>query len=289
MRTFLYTSLALFAFAGNSVLCRLALSENSIDASSFTIVRMVSGVACLAIILKATQFTQTTQTNRALTTSGSWYAALMLFVYALTISFAYISLETGVGALILFGAVQITMILAGLSQGNKLSKLEWLGLIVAFFGLVYLLLPGLGAPSLLGFVLMIVSGTAWGFYSLSGQGSKKPLNDTAYNFFRTLPLVAVLLAVAFPYIELSQQGVVLAVLSGGITSALGYTVWYMAMEGLSTTQAAVVQLLVPVIAAIGGVLFAQELFSLRLLVSTLLVLGGILLVLLSRYYSVETT
>ena len=209
----------------------------------------------------------------------------MLFLYAGSFSFAYVSLATGTGALILFGAVQITMILSSVLRGNTLSKLEWLGVLVAFAGFVYLVMPGVGTPSLQGFILMTVSGVTWGFYTLAGKGSKNPLSDTAYNFFRTLPLVVVLIAVTFQYAALSTSGVILAVLSGGLASGAGYTIWYMALRGLSTTQAASVQLLVPVIAAIGGIVFANEALSLRVALSSLLILGGILAVVLAGYSS----
>ncbi|MBL4782596.1 MAG: DMT family transporter [Porticoccaceae bacterium] len=278
MKICLYTTVALLAFAGNSVLCRLALGENTIDAASFTAIRLFSGIVFLAIILKVTTAGETVSSK------GSWTASLMLFIYAITFSFAYISLETGTGALILFGSVQITMILTGLSLGNRLHIVEWLGVLIAFTGFVYLLMPGLGAPSLQGFVLMSVAGIAWGYYTLAGKGSKNPLRDTAYNFYRTLPLVFILIALTFQHAALSQKGVVLAVLSGGIASGVGYTIWYMALRGLSGTQAAVVQLLVPVIAAMGGVLFTNEIFSLRMALSALLILGGILVVVLGKHY-----
>lgn len=276
MKIFLYTCLALFAFAGNSVLCRLALGENTIDAASFTAIRLLSGIVVLAIILKSRAVTQTAAVK------GSWKAALVLFVYAVTFSFAYISLETGIGALILFASVQITMIFTSLLKGNKLHKFEWLGVIIAFSGFVYLVLPSLGTPSLLGFVLMTISGGAWGCYTMFGKGSENPLADTAYNFFRTLPFIVILVAITFQYGNLSEKGVVLAIVSGGVASGIGYTIWYMALKGLSTTQAAVVQLLVPVIAGIGGVIFAQEVLSLRLGVSSVTILGGILVVMLGR-------
>jgi len=278
MKIVFYTIIALLAFAGNSVLCRLALGENAIDAASFTAIRLLSGIVVLAILLRATTAGETAPSK------GSWGASLMLFLYAVTFSFAYMSLDTGTGALILFGSVQITMILTGLYFGNKLHISEWLGVLFAFSGFVYLVFPGLGAPSFLGFLLMTLAGIAWGFYTLAGTGSENPLSDTAYNFYRTLPLVAILIAVTFQNADLSQKGVVLAVLSGGIASAVGYTIWYMALKGLSGTQAAVVQLLVPVIAAFGGVLFANEIFSLRMVVSALMILGGVLVVVLGKHY-----
>lgn len=281
MKIFLYTSLALLAFAGNSVLCRLALGENTIDAGSFTAIRLLSGIVVLAIILKLSN------TEGVVSSKGSWKASLMLYIYAVAFSFAYISLETGMGALILFGSVQITMILTGLLQGNKLHHLECLGVMVAFTGLVYLLMPGLGAPSLQGFILMMSAGVAWGLYTLAGKGSENPLSDTAFNFFRSIPLVVILIAITFQHAALSQKGVVLAVLSGGVASGIGYTIWYMALKGLTATQAAVMQLLVPVIAAIGGVIFANEVLSLRLALSSLMILGGILAVVFGKYYATQ--
>lgn len=279
MKIIVCTTLALFAFAGNSILCRLALGEDAIDAASFTTIRLLSGIIVLAIILKMTN------ASRAATTKGNWKASFMLFLYAVTFSFAYISLDTGTGALVLFGTVQITMILAGLLGGNKLHYSEWLGVITAFSGLVYLVMPSLTAPSLIGFILMSVAGVAWGLYTLAGKGSKNPLSDTTYNFLRTLPLVIILIAVTYQNSSLSQKGILLAVLSGGIASGLGYTIWYMALGGLSSIQAAVFQLLVPVIAATGGVLFANEIFSLRLALSSVMILGGIMVVILGKYYS----
>lgn len=277
MRILFYTLVSLFAFAGNSVLCRLALGEEAIDAASFTSIRLLSGIIILAVLLKLTSGADSSSSK------GSWSASLMLFIYAVAFSFAYVSLETGTGALILFGLVQMTMISIGLYQGNKLHAMEWFGVLLAFSGLVYLMMPGLGAPSLNGFILMAVAGIAWGIYTLAGKGSTNPINDTAYNFYRTLPFVFVLTLVTFQQAELSNKGILLAILSGALASGLGYAIWYMALKGLSGTQAAVVQLFVPVIAAIGGVVFADEAFSLRLALSALLILGGILAVVLGRH------
>lgn len=277
MKTILCTALALIAFAGNSVLCRLALGEGAIDAASFTSIRLLSGIIMLAVILKIVQAESTIRSK------GSWKASFFLFLYAVTFSFAYISLDTGVGALILFGSVQITMILAGLLSGNKLQYFEWGGMLLAFSGFVYLVMPGLATPSLIGFILMFISGIAWGFYTLIGKGSINPLSDTAYNFSRTLPFVIVLSAITFQYFSLSQKGIFLAILSGAITSGAGYTIWYIALRGLSVVQAAVVQLFVPVIAAVGGVIFSDEIISLRLILSSVIILGGILIVILGKH------
>jgi drug/metabolite transporter (DMT)-like permease len=208
----------------------------------------------------------------------------MLFLYAITFSFAYITLDTGTGALILFGSVQITMILLSIISGYRLHVSEWMGVIFAFAGFVYLVLPGVTAPSAVGFLLMTTAGFAWGVYTIKGRDSANPLSDTAYNFSRSIPLVMVLAALSFRYVHLSAAGIMLAMISGGITSGVGYTIWYTALGGLSATLAAVVQLSVPVIAASGGVIFVSEQISMRLILSALLILGGILMVILGRYY-----
>lgn len=280
--TSILTTLALIAFAANSVLCRLALGDQTIDASYFTIIRLLSGVIVLFAILKSGR------TGKAAFSKGSWAAGLMLFVYAITFSYAYISLDTGTGALILFGSVQITIILLSIISGNRLHYSEWAGILIAFAGFIYLVLPGVTAPSFSGFILMTVAGIAWGIYTLKGRGSVNPLMDTAYNFLRTVPLVIVLVIFSVNSVHYSAEGVILAALSGGIASGVGYTIWYMALRGLSATQAAVVQLSVPVIAAFGGVLFVSEAITPRLTVSALMILGGILLVVLGRYYFVHT-
>ena len=278
MKTLLLTCLALGAFATNSILCRLALGSEAIDAASFTIVRLLSGSLVLMIIL---WFTGRGENK---TSRGSWPASVALFLYAAAFSYAYISLDTGTGALILFGAVQITMIALSIRAGNRLHTWEWVGVGTAFSGFVFLVLPGVSAPSSSGFLLMSLAGVAWGVYTLMGKGSKDPLADTSYNFLRTTPMLLILLLMALASsAEYSNQGILLAVLSGAIASGLGYTVWYTALRGLSATQAAVVQLSVPVIAAMGGVAFSEETITLRLFESAVLILGGILLVVLGRH------
>ncbi|MDX8396230.1 MAG: DMT family transporter [Mariprofundaceae bacterium] len=266
------------AFAANSVLCRMALGGGAIDAYSFTVVRLLSGIIVLLAIIGFTVNKTTTATR------GSWLSALMLFFYAITFSLAYISLDTGTGALVLFAAVQITMIFINVISGNRLHISEWLGLIFAFSGFVYLVLPGLTTPSLSGFILMATSGIAWGIYTLRGRVSKFPIADTAYNFLRTTPFVILLALIAIPTMQLSTEGIILAMLSGGLASGIGYAVWYVALKGLSATEAAVVQLFVPVIAALGGIIFISEAITMRLLLSGIMVLGGILIVVLGRYY-----
>lgn len=277
-KTILFTGLALIAFAANSVLCRLALGEAAIDAASFTIIRLVSGSLVLLFLIKVKSG------QSASTKSGSWLASLMLFLYAITFSYAYVTLDTATGALILFGSVQMTMILLSLLSGIRLHGTEWAGVVIAFAGFVYLVLPNISTPSVVGFLLMAAAGVAWGVYTLKGRGSKDPIIDTAYNFVRTIPLVAILALVTIGQAHYSVEGVLYAVLSGGIASGIGYAIWYSALGGLTATQAAVLQLLVPVIAAAGGVIFVSEAITMRLVLSGLFILGGILLVVLGRVY-----
>ncbi|MBU2965475.1 DMT family transporter [Amphritea sp. 2_MG-2023] len=287
LSTILYTTFALLAFAGNSVLCRLALGEEGLDAGSFTLIRLFSGIIVLLLLWYLTQGRRAASDSEH--TQGSWFAAIMLFIYALGFSYAYISLDTGTGALILFGAVQITMVLVSIFRGTRLLGVEWLGLVLAFFGFVYLMLPVLNTPSLWGFIIMTLAGVAWGVYTLIGRGSVNPLADTHYNFLKTFPLMIVTLIILLLLgdISLSVDGVWLAIVSGGVASGIGYAVWYRALRGLSAVQAAALQLLVPVIAAVGGVLFADEMITLRLMISGLLVLGGILLIVVGRYYQLQ--
>ncbi len=281
MKTVTYTVLALVAFAANSVLCRMALGDGMIDAASFTVVRLLSGIIMLTMIL--TVYAE----KKHSASKGNWVSALMLFLYAISFSYAYLSLDTGTGALVLFGAVQITMILISVRSGNRMHFSEWGGVCIAFTGLVYLVLPSVTTPSFLGFVLMSGAGIAWGMYTLRGKNSTFPLGETACNFSRTSPFLIALALIGIQTMQLSYEGLMLAILSGAVASGIGYTVWYHALGGLSATEAAVVQLLVPVIAAIGGVLFVSEAISARLVYSGVLILGGILIVVLGRHYFVQ--
>ncbi len=278
LKTSLLTGMALIAFAANSVLCRLALGNEAIDAPSFTGIRLLSGAITLFIILTIKG------SNKGALSKGSWTAGLMLFLYAITFSYAYLSVDTGTGALILFGSVQITMIMLSLVSGTRLHLIEWSGVIIAFTGFIYLILPDITTPSVNGFVLMTVSGMSWGIYTLKGRGSKNPLMDTTYNFLRTIPFVALLAIFTIQNMSYSYEGIILALISGAITSGVGYTIWYIALGGLSSTQAAVLQLSVPVIAAIGGVVFVSEEITIRLIISATIVLSGILMVVLGKYY-----
>jgi drug/metabolite transporter (DMT)-like permease len=286
LETSLLTVLALIAFAANSVLCRLALGGEAIDASSFTAIRLLSGAITLFIILsiKGSIKESNKRGNKGASSKGSWTASFALFIYAIAFSYAYLSVDTGTGALILFGSVQITMIMLSLIAGTRLHLIEWSGVMLAFSGFIYLILPNITTPSMNGFILMTVSGISWGIYTLKGRGSKNPLMDTSYNFLRTIPLVAILVVLTLHYMHYSVEGVILALVSGAITSGVGYTIWYIALGGLSSTQAAVIQLSVPVIAAIGGVLFVSEEITMRLIVSATVVLTGILMVILGKYH-----
>lgn len=282
MKTTLLTIFALLAFAGNSILCRYALKDEIIDASSFTAIRLASGTFFLIVLLL---FKAKGQFDYK---AGSWSSSLFLFIYSVAFSFAYINLDTGTGALILFAFVQVTMIVTNLLKGNKLLIIEWAGLFVAFSGLSFLLLPSATAPSLFGFIVMAISGIAWGFYSLAGKGSLNPILQTANNFLRTIPFVILLVLFCLDSAKVSNEGILLAIVSGAITSGLGYAVWYAALNGLTITQAAILQLTVPIIAAFGGVLFSNEVISRQLIISSSLVLGGVLIVTLANKKSNKT-
>jgi drug/metabolite transporter (DMT)-like permease len=273
--TALWTAGALLAFAANSVLCRLALGAASIDAASFSTVRLGSGALTLTLLGAAAGKGSARQ-------RGSWTSAAMLFAYAVAFSFAYRTLSAASGALILFGAVQATMILAALGSGERPHFLEWLGLLLAVSGLVYLVSPGLSAQSPSGSALMGLAGISWGIYSLRGRRAGDPLADTGGNFVRALPLAAAVSCATLPHAHLSGEGVLLAAVSGALASGLGYVVWYAALRGLTATRAATVQLAVPAIAALGGVLFLSERVSVRLLLAAALILGGVGLAVASR-------
>ena len=267
--TFL-TSLAMIAFACNSLLCRLALNETSIDAASFTSIRLISGACVLCLIVTSTRANQSSQ--------GSWVSALALFAYAAGFSFAYISLPASTGALLLFGAVQATMIAVGIWSGERLDGRQLVGFVLAIVGLIALLLPGLTAPPLGGSMLMVGAGIAWGVYSLRGQGGGAPILTTAGNFVRAVPLALLLSLVMRAELSLDTSGIYYAVAAGAITSGLGYVIWYSVLPALRATNAATVQLSVPVITAIGGIVLLGESVTLRLLLASLAILGGIALV-----------
>lgn len=262
-----YTALAMAAFAANSLLCRLALTETAIDAASFTTVRILSGAAMLWLMMRGRAPSHGRQ--------GSWHSAVALFIYVAAFSFAYLSLAAGTGALLLFGAVQVTMILAGFMAGERMSRVQSMGFIAALAGLVILVLPGVEAPTLVGSALMLASGVAWGIYSLFGRGIADPAAATTGNFLRAVPLTIVLSLLALPWLKLDASGLLYAVLSGALTSGLGYVMWYRVLQHMHAITASTVQLSAPVLAALGGVVLLNEAFTSNLLTASVLILGGI--------------
>ena len=278
-RIALLTTLAMLAFAGNSLLCRVALKHTAMEPLTFTSIRLVSGAVALGLILALSGRRQ--QVLR----SGSWWSAVFLFVYAVAFSLAYVQLSAGTGALLLFASVQITMFAAAVWSGERVSLQKGLGLLVAMAGLVYLLAPGVSAPPLASAAWMVASGVAWGLYSLRGIGSTDPLATTAGNFFKSVPLALLVGLIGLSTMattRLDSTGVVYAILSGAVTSGIGYAIWYRALTHLPGTTAATVQLSVPVIAAMGGALWIGDDLSLRLVLGSAVVLGGIGISLLKR-------
>lgn len=272
-RLFTLTTLTMLAFACNSILCRLALKDGSIDAGSFTLIRLLSGAIMLWLL---------SLNKPAPEAKGHWSSALALFIYAAGFSYAYINMTASMGALLLFGAVQATMIGYGLYRKETFNTKQWFGLVCAAAGLIFLLLPGLSAPPLLSSLLMISAGVAWGIYSIKGKGAQHPIPISAGNFIRTVPMALLLLLLVRDPLAVSQMGIIYALASGAIASGLGYAIWYSILPLLSSTYAATVQLSVPLIAAVGGVLLLGEPLSLRLLLASCAILGGIALVVLSK-------
>lgn len=270
------TTLTMVCFAANSLLCRLALRSGSIDAASFTEVRLLSAAAVMTLLARSL--------GQSRKLGGTWLSAAALFAYALAFSISYLQIGAGIGALVLFGAVQLTMIGWAIVRGERPGALEWLGLALAIGGLVLLTRPGVSGSPVVGLVLMMVAGASWGIYSLRGRGSADPLGTTAGNFVRTLPMVAVLVVVALALqpAHATARGLALAATSGGITSGMGYALWYRVLRRLTGVQAASVQLTVPVIAAAGGVALMGERLTVRLVVAAALILGGIALTILER-------
>lgn len=272
MRTAVFTALALVAFAGNSLLCRMALGSVAIDAASFSTIRIIAAAICLWLITVVTR-------RGSVWTQGSWLSALTLFVYAIPFSYAYGLLTAGTGALILFGTVQVTMIGGALFEGERPHARQWVGLLVAIAGLVYLLFPGIASPSPLGGALMTIAGMGWALYSIHGRGAVDPVAQNGGNFIRTLPMLIIISVLALRQQHIETTGAILAILSGAVTTGLGYAVWYSALRGLTATRAALVQLLVPVITVAGGVVLLREPLSPRVVLSAAIVIGGIALAL----------
>lgn len=279
LKTFALTTLAMAAFAANSVLARLALDGTDIDAVSYTAVRLGSAALMLLLLMVI-------KSRGRFRLSFSPLSAVSLFGYAFAFSLAYLRLETGMGALILFGVVQLTMIGWGVSRGERLGAVQWSGVLLACGAFAYLMMPGLSAPDRLGAGLMAISGLCWGIYSLLGRGAGDPIHRTASNFVWTVPLMLIVIVIyatmGIGETRLPTRGVILAAVSGALMSGAGYAVWYGALRGLTATRAGVVQLSVPIIAALGGVLLVSEPLTLRLMLSTLFILGGIAAVILGR-------
>ena len=276
LRLFALTLSAMLAFAGNSLLSRLALKQTAIDPTTFVVIRVVSGALMLWLVLALRQ-----QSERL---EGSWAGALALLAYALAFSFAYTHIPAGTGALLLFGAIQISMILYGLTIGERLAPLQCVGMALAIAGLVALMLPGTDAPPVFYGFLMILSGVAWSIYSLLGRGARNPVAATAGNFIRAAPVALALLLAQFvmSHVRLDAAGAAYAVASGAVTSGLGYILWYAALKQLNVTRAATVQLSVPVLAALGGTLFLDEPLTVLLMAASALVLAGVSLVILNK-------
>lgn len=272
LRIALLTTIAMTAFAANSLLCRVALRGNEIDAATFTAIRLAAGATLLFLLLKA----------RSREVGGDWVSATALFTYAAAFSFAYLSLSAGTGALLLFAAVQLTMITAGLKSGEGMSALQGLGGIAAFGGLVFLVLPGISAPPVAAAGLMVLAGAAWGLYSLRGKDAPDAIAATAGNFIRATPGGLVLVVIFLRGTHCSIAGATYALVSGAVTSGLGYVVWYAVLPKLKSTTAATVQLSAPVIAAIGGTVLLREQITMRIIVGGIAVLGGIGLVFADR-------
>lgn len=265
------TVVSMVAFASNSILARVALKQTEIDATSFAAIRLISGAA---VLLVAAHLARQPKAGR-----GSWGSATALFVYAAGFSFAYVSLPTATGALLLFGVVQVTMIVYGFWVGERLRPVQMVGLLLAFGGLLLFFLPGLSTrPPLISSLLMTVAGVCWGIYSLRGKGVTDPIGTSAGNFARSAVLAAALGVVMLRSLSLDGIGVVYAVTSGALTSGMGYVIWYTVMPALKATNAAIVQLSVPVIAAAGGVVFLGESVTVRLVLASIAIIGGIALV-----------
>lgn len=274
-RTAALTALAMLAFAANSLLCRLALEAGQIDPASFASIRLLAGVVALvglSVLLR----------RGSPSLAANWRAAFALFTYVVFFTFAYVSLGAATGALILFGAVQLTMFAFALRAGERVAPLAWLGSAVAVCGLIYLVSPGLTAPNPAGALLMAVAGAAWGVYSLLGKGAADPVAATTSNFLHAAPLALIVSLFSLPNMQISSAGVALAVASGALASGCGYAVWYAALPGLSAARAATVQLSVPVIAAFGGAVMLAEPITARLVLASVATLGGVALVLTQR-------
>jgi drug/metabolite transporter (DMT)-like permease len=285
----------MIAFASNSLLCRAALKQTSIDPATFTLIRIFSGAIVLWLIVAAVHDRQNSSGALRAPLQGNWISALALFVYAAGFSFAYVGLSAGTGALLLFGAVQATMILWGFRKGERLNAIQIAGLVLALIGLVVLIFPGISAPPLIGSVLMLGAGVAWGIYSLRGKSKGQSGSDTdaiattTGNFLRAVPFAALISLVMLSRMHLDSLGVIYAAGSGAITSGFGYVIWYSALPNLKAASAATVQLSVPVLAATGGILFLSEPITSRYVITSIAVLGGIAMVVIEKQRAASGT
>ncbi|HLW35445.1 MAG TPA: DMT family transporter [Chthoniobacterales bacterium] len=282
MRVFFLTLLAMIAFASNSLLCRAALKQTKVDPATFTFVRIFSGAVALWLIVMIRSSFSSPVTRHSSLRNGNWPSAIALFTYAAGFSFAYVTLSAGTGALLLFGAVQATMILWGFRKGERLDPTQIIGIVIALAGLVVLVFPGISAPPLTGSIFMLAAGIAWGVYSVRGRTASDAAAATAGNFLRAVPFAVLTGIVALKGMRFDSLGVTYAVISGAITSGLGYVIWYSALTGLKAASAATVQLSVPVLAATGGILLLHEPVTLRYVIASIAVLGGIALVMIEK-------
>ena len=282
MHVFILTLLAMIAFASNSLLCRAALRQTSIDPASFTFIRIFSGAVALGLLVTTRSSFSSPVTRHSSLSDSNWPSAIALIVYAAGFSFAYVHLSAGTGALLLFGAVQATMILWGFRKGERLDAIQVAGLLVAMLGLIVLLFPGISAPPKIGSFCMLAAGVAWGVYSLRGKTAANAIAATTGNFLRAVPFAALISLIMLPKMQFDSLGAIYAVISGAITSGLGYVIWYAALTELKATSAATVQLGVPVLAATGGILLLHEPITLRYVIASIAVLGGILMVVIEK-------
>lgn len=280
-RTSLFAAITMCAFALNSVFGRVALSNDAIDPASYTSIRLVSGALMLFLLVSLRGGLKATKPEGSfLSTTG--ISALALFAYAAFFSFAYLSIDTGVGALILFASVQAVMIGWGVFTGERPNLQAWIGIVMAMGGFVYLLSPGLTTPDLFGASLMMISGIAWGIYSLRGRGQPNPLHATARNFIWSVPITVILSILFISQTKMEWSGIMLAIASGALTSALGYALWYETLKNLTATKAGIIQLTVPLIAAAGGIVTLSEPITLRFIIASVLILSGVAMVIVTK-------
>jgi drug/metabolite transporter (DMT)-like permease len=276
LRIILITFLSLLAFAANSLITRFALEETSIDEASFILLRLVSGALFLWLYLL---FKNNSKAYKA----GTWLAALALFIYAVSFTYGYGLIAAGTGALLLFGSVQITMTFAGYRKGERLNIIQLIGFFLALCGLVILMLPGITAPSFVGAFLMCISGVAWSVYTLQGRDASNPGDTTTGNFIKASPMAILLWLSVYltthDTINLATDGIFYALLSGIVTSAIGYIIWYSVLPELKATQAAIVQLSVPLLVTVAGAILLNESISLRVILACVTILSGTILVL----------